>query len=239
MIEVTEPFISVKWPAPIVVGHSVTPDQAAEIIVRTTGWPLMTNARRACRRLNAIAGFRAPDYAAEGPETDLWEANAKANQDLRLLSVDYLRNWRVATASVHGPHGWCDWDGTIGCRSYNIGKWPSVEEVTAEWAEVAAAFPFLALCAQVLSGEAYGDEENGSLRPTAEWVVADGAVRCRAPVTHLGALSSHEAFQSRLRRTFTPEYMPEYDEVGATDAQVARGVELARLALALPEKSDE
>lgn len=54
-----EAYISVKWPALVVVGEKVTPDQAAEILVRTASWPLSSNAHRVDAEFNQIAEYPA------------------------------------------------------------------------------------------------------------------------------------------------------------------------------------
>jgi hypothetical protein len=95
--------------------------------------------------------------------------DARADE-LGIIGLEYLYNSRISTASLGGPHGWCDWNGNIITDSYNIGKWPNTEEITEEWERIAAAFPYLDLTAQLVNEEDTGDELAG------EWRVKDGTV---------------------------------------------------------------
>jgi len=91
-------------------------------------------------------------------------------QRYQILNLSYLHNHQIVSSWIGGPHGWCTWDGAIGCAVYNIGKWPTVEAVTADWKTIAAAFPFLELRAQLINDEG----EAGF--PAVEWRVASGQV---------------------------------------------------------------
>ena len=73
------------------------------------------------------------------------------------------------------PKGWCDWEGNIACRNYNIGKWHTAEEVTEDWLAIAAAFPYLELRAQVIT-----DEGEGEI--AAEWAVREGDAALIEPI---------------------------------------------------------
>lgn len=211
-----EPYISIKWPGLLVSGETVTEDQAAEILVRTAHWPLMSNARRIDALYNEIAGI--PDWRSEAYT---YEKNAEAREALGILPLNYLYNCQITSSYIGGPYGWCDWRGQIFCNAHNIGKWPSLEEVTEEWEAIAHAFPFLHLTAQVIDDEIDGD---GDPVPTAEWYLREGKVHLSAPGKLLVPI-----------RKFDPEAIsrsldldPEIREVGATEAQLRRGVELAQ-----------
>jgi hypothetical protein len=105
-----------------------------------------------------------------------------------VLQLSYLENARIASSWIGGPHGWCDWDGTIGCANYNIGKWPTVEAVTEDWHAIAAAFPYLNLRAQLVPDE--GEAESAVV----EWQISNGAVstveELRDPIVRPGELSA-------------------------------------------------
>lgn len=229
-----EAVISVKWPALVVVGQPVTPDQAAEILVRTASWPLSTNAHSHDRLFNGLAGYEGYSYDRPVEDDIPWQVriqkNNAASKALRILPLHYLLNYRLTSSWIGGPYGWCAWSGHIGCCTHNIGKWPSVEEVTQEWEVIAAAFPFLELRAQVFSGE---NGEEGT-RPTAEWVVSGGKVVCGPPGPAIGTPHFDMA---NLKSTFSLE--PALREVGATRVHVARGIELAKAADPLPEGEEE
>ena len=168
-----------KWPAMTVTGDHITPEQAAEVIIRTNEWHHGCN-DRAWRRLvwDAIG---AKVTVTNGHENSDFASVEAARERLRGLRLKYLYNSRVMSSWIGGPHGWCDWSGDIHSTNYNIGKWPSVEEVRADWAAIAEAFPFLRLRCQLWSGEA----GVSNIVPLIEFVVARGKVRTITPRTTL------------------------------------------------------
>jgi len=166
--------IATKWPRLLVVGLPVTEEQADLILVRTTHLPPFTNDKAWERVITtALADVGAPPEPAYTAGSDVrlawYRAFREWEQRAGILSLGYLHNDRIASAWIGGPHGWCDWDGTIGCGTSNIGKWPSTEEVTDDWAAIARAFPFLDLTAQLLE-----DEGEGQL--CGQWRVRGGQV---------------------------------------------------------------
>lgn len=137
-----------KWPLLLVRGEPITEAQANEVLIRTNFWGGGTNDRDFERDVLALAGIEAGEY--RWPTYDSVKAFNRRHDVLELL---YLYNSRIYSSYIGGPHGWCNWDGTIGCANYNIGKWPSVEEVTQDWEKIAEAFPFLNLVAQLVPDE--------------------------------------------------------------------------------------
>jgi hypothetical protein len=152
-----------KWPRLIVVGKKVTETQANEILLRTDSWWLSTNDKRWQAAIYELAGIPTnPEYG--------WPQPSDFTREINALQLHYLHNEQIVSSWIGGPHGWCSWDGSIGCSHYNIGKWPSVEEVTEDWRAIAAAWPFLDLRAQLIPDE--GEAE----APAVEWRVRAGAV---------------------------------------------------------------
>ena len=86
----------------------------------------------------------------------------------------------MASSYIGGPHGWCDWQGQIFTNSYNIGKWPSTQEVYEEWRCIATAFPFLSLKCQLFDGETCEEEER-ELKPIIQFNVSQGQVTLCEP----------------------------------------------------------
>lgn len=178
-----------KWPALIVHGDPVNKRQAAEIIVRTAGelfWNY-TNDREWQATINGLTGCCEPGHdIPDGERRAAWvrygEWEESFEEEIGALRLEYLNNHQVASAWVGGPHGWCSWGGEIGCRSYNIGKWPSVKEVHLEWGGIASAFPFLSLRSQLWDRES--TEEGG--RPVVEFAVQGGEARVMDPESSLG-----------------------------------------------------
>lgn len=142
-----------KWPRLLVAGEQITEQQANEVIVRTTGmYFLHCNDRWWNRQVAELVGLDLDPQ--HGMAT--FETVQAATERYRTLSLEYLVNSRIMSSYIGGPHGWCNWDGAIGCSNYNIGKWPSVEEVNREWRTIAATFPFLTLEAQLVTDEGEG-----------------------------------------------------------------------------------
>jgi hypothetical protein len=130
-----------KWPAILVVGKKVTEQQAAQIIIRTCGMSFYTNDHKYEKQLYEAAGIK---FSKE-PFLDYDSVDAAILKYGCCKKLDYLQNHRVVSSWIGGSHGWCDWDGSIGCDNYNIGKWPNEEEVLQEWQTIAEAFPYLDL----------------------------------------------------------------------------------------------
>lgn len=177
-----------KWPRLLVTGPPITPEQAGEILIRTcVPACLGGNDRDWYTQVCLALGLRSESpphelYAADrGDERIAWFREARTHNDRRseelgILGLEYLRTSRIASSWFGGPHGWCDWDGTIGCSTYNIGKWPTVEELTAEWTAIASAFPYLELTAQVVP-----EVEGEFQAPAAQWIVAEGRAEQTEP----------------------------------------------------------
>lgn len=180
-----------KWPALVVKGKPVTKDQAKEIIVRTSGFYFGCNDREWESIINElIFGIRATSNEFDKllkekhgiDEKDFnkfWEVKESYYEKYSpVKNLEYLTNSRISSAWIGGPHGWCSWNGKIGCSNYNIGKYPSVTDVYNEWVEIAKAFPFLDLKCQLMNGEAGEDEVPV---PVVEFEVKDGEVKAYAP----------------------------------------------------------
>jgi hypothetical protein len=166
-------MIHTKWPRLIVVGEPVTEDQADQILVRSQSWwHLFSNDREWRREVTALAEeFGYPSEVEPGTAQAIPRTLQVQQWTERhgMLGLEYLSNDRIMSSYIGGPHGWCDWNGRIGSTGYNIGKWPSDEEVTEEWQLIAWAFPFLDLTAQCID-----DEGEGVL--AAEWRIRGGRV---------------------------------------------------------------
>lgn len=163
----------------VVQGEPVSPEQADVILVRTRYPWVLSEDKEWQAELEQILGL--PDSEREhvmmsealsrGMTHD-WSshftASEKAWKRLGLIQLELLHNHQIESFSYLGPHGWCDWDGNIGCSRYDIGKWPTVGKITQEWGLIAGAFPYLTLDCQVL------DEAH---RVAAQWRVEGGSVR--------------------------------------------------------------
>lgn len=170
-----------KWPRLVVQGAPVAPAQAEAILIRTNQYLHCNDLEweAAARKIMGIY-----DPFAERDESRLDERGyirgqldreRESREALGMLDLQYLDNTMIAGAWLGGgTHGWCHWNGRIGCANYNIGKWPSAEEVTADWKRIARAFPFLDLRCQVVS---MCDDDLFTGRVWGTWTVRGGAVR--------------------------------------------------------------
>lgn len=158
-----------KWPRLIVVGQPVTEEQANEILVRTDDWYLTGNDRHWTRLVAGVAGIELDEHG--------WTRFAPVREFRRsvgVLDLQYLGNDQIISSWIGGPHGWCDWNGAIGCANYNIGKHPSAAEVLDDWRTIATAFPYLDLTSQLVAEEGEAD------RPAVEFRVSGGRVEVDA-----------------------------------------------------------
>lgn len=171
--------ITTKWPRLLVTGQPVTETQADEILIRTNQWRLLFgNDHDWVAAVEQVASeFGRPTEPQRGPDHDAYLAELRNHRPVMeawleragILQLSYLGNDRVMSSWIGGPHGWCDWDGRIGCSTFNIGKWPSDDQVTGDWEAVAEAFPYLDLTAQCV-------DEEGEGQVAAQWRVVGGTV---------------------------------------------------------------
>jgi hypothetical protein len=174
-----------KWPRLVVVpekGHeTVTREQASEILLRTDGSYFAVNDRewpKLCADLLGIPSEWKPYPDGGGWWHIPWQGVMAWQESIGALELHYVANSRIMSAWIGGPHGWCDWDGRIGCGTWNIGKWPTAEEVTEDWQKIAAAFPYLDLRAQCIADEGDGDV-------AAQWRVTGGKAALVEPIGRL------------------------------------------------------
>jgi hypothetical protein len=173
-----------KWSQLVVVGDKLTPEQTAEVMIRTSSLYFISNDLEFERELYAVIdkSFDYIYFSSDEFKVNIERANRlKAETSLDLLELRYLENSRILSSWVGGSYGWLSWDGGIGCSNYNVGKWPTAEEVYKDWQQVARAFPYIHLRCQLMSGEA----SNQNVRPLVEYVVSGGNVEVKVPVEHL------------------------------------------------------
>jgi len=164
-----------KWPMAFVTGKSVTVEQAKEIIFRTVtslsspseyGFGNDRAFRERCinvfgwRPLVALTNkwyqMTEDERKAWADKHDLpspWVLNQAWADKMGYVSTSYVNNSWLASAYIGGPHGWCSPQGNIHSDGHNYGKWPSVDEIVADWETLLAAFPFIDLACTMYSGE--------------------------------------------------------------------------------------
>jgi hypothetical protein len=198
-----EPYVTTKWAGLLVVGESVSKEQAAEIIVRTTRWPLSSNNTQTDEIFNNLISNH--------------KEFKKYLKNIKPLNLDLLINERITTSYISGPKGWINWDGTIFTNSYNVGKYPSIQQITNEWENIAKEFPFLNLKSQVINQEIH-DEEKAI--PTAQWNIKDGKVNTEFPTKLICEI--HKFDEEDFLLGF-------FKDVGATVEDVTLGLNMAKL----------
>lgn len=230
-----------KWPGMTVVGQKVTKDQAKEILIRTLGYMSGNNTARDNKYQAYLFGVELPpqfaskilgvdDFLKEKLDGDWKKVHDYKNaikEELGLLfELEYLCNYRVISAWIGGPHGWCDWNGNIFCNNYNIGKWPSIKAVEEEWAVIAAAFPYLDLVCTLHNGETGEDDAF----PIIQFVVKNGKVKMRLPQKDKQAVPTVFNFDPTL-------FMNPDREVGCTYEQFVDAVDYCKSVQA--QKNDQ
>lgn len=152
-----------KWPRLIVAGDNVAVRQAAEINIRTNHWYYMhVNNKIFTRQVAEICGYELDNIGyPKYPEVKDFI------REYQVLDLRYLHNHNIGSSWIGGAHGWCWWDGSVGTDSFNIGKWPTIEEVENDLTLIATRWPFLRFDMQLAADEGVGDV-------VAQWAVADG-----------------------------------------------------------------
>lgn len=153
-----------KWPRLLVVGESVTHEQANEILIRTNNWWYQHTNDHVWNVVVAQSAHLKTD------DIGYLVVTREFRDEIGALNLQYLNNDWIGSSWIGGPKGWCDWSGTVGCSTWNIGKWPSHEEVTEDWKMIAEAFPYLNLRAQLVANEGEDTE------PAGEWWIQRGEV---------------------------------------------------------------
>lgn len=191
-----------KWPAIVVAGETIPRELAYEILIRTSGLYFSCNDReweRFCYKAFDLIPRLEKKWELPGETPEQQKARWKNEQDhenavhraFRVLRLSYLGNHRIAAAYIGGPYGWLDWDGQIGCKSFNIGKWPSTDAVFDEWMQIAQAWPTLTLACQLYNREQC--EDGGE--PVIEYRVREGTVAAYRPERVLTTDRSGSTFE--------------------------------------------
>jgi hypothetical protein len=178
-----------KWPALIVVGKPVTEQQAMAINVMTDRFSFCSNDREFEKQIHKLIydvdeswgdltdGLKAKHGISDFHE--VWDLKEKIANKYGSLALNYMSNSRIVSSWIGGPHGWCNWDGTIGSSNYNIGKYPSVQDVYEDCVVIAEAFPFLDMKVQLMNQEA--GEDDIPQEAVIEYSIKDGVVDMYEP----------------------------------------------------------
>lgn len=173
-----------KWPMITVVSmmsRKLTFEEAADILIRTDKLNFSTNNKSDYLDKCKIVGLCDVNVNFGSRQlVDAYEKNDARRTQLRVIDLEYVNNDQISTNSILGLHGWLNWDGEIGCTGFNIGKWPSVDEVLNEWSRIAIEWPFLSLRCQLFNDES-SEQQVFGFRPLVEFCIHDGVAIAYRP----------------------------------------------------------
>jgi hypothetical protein len=225
-----------KWPALVVVGKPVTEQQAMVINVMTDRFSFCSNDREFEKKIHKliydvdVSWSDLRDTLKEKHNLDFngaWDLTESTGKKYGVLELNYLSNSRIVSSWIGGPHGWCNWDGTIGSSNYNIGKWPSVQDVYDDCVKIAEAFPFLEMRVQLMNQEA--GEDDRPLEAVVEYSIKDGAVDMYEPTEILE--TPHFGSDGMYQRFNNP-----YAERGCTIEKLTEALKVSELYTSINER---
>jgi hypothetical protein len=170
----------------LAVGDPLTREQTNEVMMRTNNWRFTSCNDDEWEGITAsILGWydRFDELVKAGEcEDDWYEWRKRSSQiseeygsTVGALDLGHLDNDAIMSHSDE-PGGWLRWDGTIRPDWYVGVKYPEVDEIEAEWKQIAAAFPFLEMRVQALSGGFGCTGAAPENTVIAEWIITHGTV---------------------------------------------------------------
>lgn len=170
-----------KFPYVIAVGHPLTREQTNDVMLRTTYWRRSCNDEAWNDMVVHILGLADQLNAnlvefSDGSSDWDWQYRTELihrfGESIGVLHLFALDN--PAIMSHQRGAGWLDWSGRIRARYTDGSKWTTIAEVESDWRDIAAAFPFLCLRAQIAAGDYLNDLPSGTVG--AEWIITGGTV---------------------------------------------------------------
>lgn len=166
-----------KWPGLLIVGDSITPQQAGEILIRTNDWYNIFNYNKNNFLLDEIKNIYKKTLPIEELISEIKIDQEVFNNKIKSLSLSHLDNERIDSSWIGGLKGWCNWDGTIFCNNYNIGKWPYIGDVLDDLKLIVKNFPYLNFKLQLLSHEADIEENAREVKPLVSLEISKGQIK--------------------------------------------------------------
>jgi len=166
-----------KWPQMLVSGRKIIKQDALEIIRRTDSFFSWGGGNDREYVKNVYKMLKIPemddyeDYRSYASDKDAWEKKWNYIGD----KFEYVHNSWISNAFIYGPSGWCHPDGKIEFF-YNVGKWPSCEDIYDEWAAISKYFPTINLAAVLFDGEHSEDT-----KPVIGFLIKGGGVEIYNP----------------------------------------------------------
>lgn len=219
-----------KWPQLMIVGDRVTESQAKEIIFRTDSFLHSVFGDRCSNNTGFEAQYRnrAKLNLERFHHTDLsfksgnWSAITRIDELVKewvgAIELAYIPSRFAASAFVFGPNGFCSPTGEI-FHQYNVGKWPSVEDVYNDFVAIAEAFPYIKLKAALYDKEHSEDGphravvcfemENGKVTMSdAEW--GQSLRDCASEEDDITAIFSHRLYDPMAEFGLPMEWYEEF-----------------------------
>lgn len=209
-----------KWPIISTIGRSITPEQATNLIIRTTDFSLLfTNDRPWQERVEKlIYGNTVREIEKiEENEGNISYANSKIRRTgkekmLFLEGLQYLQNSeRIASCSFCALHGFADWNGNFTGNYIGLPvKWPTTEELFYEWKMIAETFPYLDIQCTIFNWlETNNNIEK--LTPIVTYVICEGKVNVKRPViSNREVLSSEMIFEKLFDQVSLNDFSHEH-----------------------------
>jgi hypothetical protein len=138
-----------KWPRLLALGKILSIEQTYEVIVKTTNlWNICTNSYSLLSTNRLLKLMSSDNFTITSEK--LYSSNIPEEDWIFNKELDYLHNSQFYSSWIGGRHGWLNWNGTIRTSNYNIGKWPSVNDVLNDVITLKTQFPFLDVTFQLV-----------------------------------------------------------------------------------------
>ncbi|AFH14851.1 hypothetical protein LU11_gp320 [Pseudomonas phage Lu11] len=178
-----------KWPQIMIVGDSVTEEQALDIILRTDKFitgisePMSRRFTQLRALIHKQSGMDAIVKAANKHDHEgvvfflKYHAQKYIRDALGFCSFECIHNTWAASSYLHGAYGFCSPEGKIFYCDNSRGSYPSTQSYYEDLLALAEAFPYLRFKSSMYGGEHCDDAvkcvisfvvENGTVTPTLE-----------------------------------------------------------------------
>lgn len=166
-----------KYQGIIIRGSPVDTDQATEIIIRTTKWPILEVSLPDSKMNEVILPYKAKEIALNS--NNLYGSHSAITRDTSRPKIDILSNIKIfKNNKISTPFlcksNWCEWSGEIQ-GEFNIGKYIEPQEIHRELFCISNAFPFLEMKIQLLNNIIdYDSMSHTYASIDAEWNISKG-----------------------------------------------------------------
>ena len=170
-----------KWSQCLIKGTKISEEQALEIIRRTDSFlcnqPYVRDkdvfGKWVVDTLQIPCEYSSDDYEEM---KFIYDCYKKWANHFGCIELNYLHNDWIYSSFVGGNIGWCHPDGIIEYH-YNIGKWPTTEEVLDDLSTIVSNFPFLDFTCTLMDAEYLEDR-----KPLVSFIVKDGHANISEPI---------------------------------------------------------